>query len=297
MTEFIEALKRLWKASRGHGLARFHTGRVFSRFATLQILTRWSNKPVCVPFVGDTRIFAGAGETGANGNYYFGLHEFEDMAFLLHYLRPADLFIDVGANVGSYTVLASGVVGARTVAFEPVPQTLARFRANCSVNKITSIVDVRAVCIGATNGTTVFSTDANTTNSIVSDSSSRARILVPLRRLDSEIAEIPSAIKIDAESFDDDVLSGAESLLGGDHPLALLVETLGGGAFGQDQSQSESRLARLGLTRCRYDPWSRVLQQSSDQPIFNYLFIRDIEFARARVVSAPRFELNGFGAI
>ena len=46
-----------------------------------------------------------AGMTGATGNVYCGLHEFEDMALVLHALRPRDLFVDVGANVGSYTVL------------------------------------------------------------------------------------------------------------------------------------------------------------------------------------------------
>jgi FkbM family methyltransferase len=106
-----------------------------------------------VPFVDATRIFVGAGHTGANGNYYWGLHEFADMAFVLHYLRPDDLFVDVGANVGSYTLLASGAVGARTIAFEPVPQTLARLRANCDANGLGTRVDVRAVCVGASAGT------------------------------------------------------------------------------------------------------------------------------------------------
>jgi thymidylate synthase len=61
--------------------------------------------------------------TGATGNIYAGLHEFEDMAFLLHLLRSEDMFADVGSNIGSYTILASGVVGAKSVAFEPVPST------------------------------------------------------------------------------------------------------------------------------------------------------------------------------
>jgi hypothetical protein len=34
------------------------------------------------------------GLTGATGNIYCGLHEFEDMAFLLHFLRPRDLSAD-----------------------------------------------------------------------------------------------------------------------------------------------------------------------------------------------------------
>lgn len=51
--------------------------------------------------------------TGATGNIYVGLHEFEDMAFLLHVLRRTDLFVDVGANIGSYTILAGGAAGAK----------------------------------------------------------------------------------------------------------------------------------------------------------------------------------------
>jgi hypothetical protein len=55
-------------------------------------------------------MWATSGMTGATGNLYVGLHEFEEMAFLLHFLRPGDLFADVGANVGSYTILAAVAV-------------------------------------------------------------------------------------------------------------------------------------------------------------------------------------------
>lgn len=46
--------------------------------------------------------------TGATGNWYCGLQEYEDMSFVLHALRPGDLFVDVGANIGSYSILAAG---------------------------------------------------------------------------------------------------------------------------------------------------------------------------------------------
>lgn len=41
------------------------------------------------------------GVKGATGNFYCGLHEWPDMAFVLHLLRPEDTFADIGANVGS----------------------------------------------------------------------------------------------------------------------------------------------------------------------------------------------------
>ena len=62
--------------------------------------------------------------TGITGNIYAGLHEFADMAFVLHFLRGRRPVRRCGrANVGSYTILVSGVVGCRTIAFEPDPIT------------------------------------------------------------------------------------------------------------------------------------------------------------------------------
>ena len=49
------------------------------------------------------------GEHAMTGNLYCGLLEYEDMAFVLHSLKETDNFYDIGANVGSYTLLASGV--------------------------------------------------------------------------------------------------------------------------------------------------------------------------------------------
>jgi hypothetical protein len=67
-------------------------------------------EPVAMPYVNETRLLVKPGMAGATGNVYAGLHEYEDMAFVLHALRPSSRFVDVGANVGTYTVLAGGGV-------------------------------------------------------------------------------------------------------------------------------------------------------------------------------------------
>ena len=54
----------------------------------------------------------------------------------LHVLRKNDLFIDVGSNVGSFTILASKVVGANTIAFEPVHNARERFKKQIELNSI-----------------------------------------------------------------------------------------------------------------------------------------------------------------
>src|SRR5690606_34268091 len=105
--------------------------------------------------------------TGATGNIYFGLHEFSEMAFLLHLLRKGDWFADVGANVGSYSVLAAGVCGAHVVAFEPDPGAFADLSANIEVNALAGKVDARQLAVGAAAGEIAFSVGLDTMNHIL----------------------------------------------------------------------------------------------------------------------------------
>src|SRR5262249_33022330 len=72
--------------------------QILSRFACWQIGERLARGPVTVQFVNSAQLLASPGMTGATGNVYVGLHKFSDMSFVLHFLRPNDLFVDVGAN-------------------------------------------------------------------------------------------------------------------------------------------------------------------------------------------------------
>ena len=71
-------------------IIRFMKWQVGSRLVPGEVIYKWVN---------DSKIVARSGETGVTGNVYCGLHEFADMAFLLHVLRKDDLFVDIGANV------------------------------------------------------------------------------------------------------------------------------------------------------------------------------------------------------
>jgi len=69
-----------------------------------------------------TRLAARRGMTGVTGNVYAGLHEFADMAFVPPFF--CGLVISSRMSVlmsAAYTILSSGVVRCRTVAFETRP--------------------------------------------------------------------------------------------------------------------------------------------------------------------------------
>ncbi|TAF74508.1 MAG: hypothetical protein EAZ53_08995 [Bacteroidetes bacterium] len=102
-----------------HPLTKSNPVKHFLKFVLWQLFCKVFDATIIYKFTDRAELLVKKGMTGATGNLYFGLHEFEDMAFLLHFLRSEDVFFDIGANVGSYTVLASAQIGAYTFCFEP----------------------------------------------------------------------------------------------------------------------------------------------------------------------------------
>src|SRR6478736_3899938 len=136
----------------GHPLNENQKASAVLRFLSWQLRSRISSKPYLHSFIGDTKLIVKKGMTGATGNIYNGLHEFHDMAFLLHYLREDDLFVDVGANTGVYTVLASGHIKSKTIAVEPIPSTFHHMLNNINVNRINDKVDALNIGLGGADG-------------------------------------------------------------------------------------------------------------------------------------------------
>jgi FkbM family methyltransferase len=67
--------------------------------------------------------------------YAYGTYDTEELEFLESYYQPGDSFIDIGANLGFYSLyLAEKFHDLRVLAFEPDPYNIAKFRKNISLN-------------------------------------------------------------------------------------------------------------------------------------------------------------------
>jgi len=119
-----------------HPIGKRNKWKTFTRFVKWQINSRINPYPIVYPFTDKSVLVIERGMTGATGNFYCGLQEFDDMAFLIHVLKENDLVGDIGANIGSYTVLSSAHCGARTIFFEPVPISYKRLMRNVQANAI-----------------------------------------------------------------------------------------------------------------------------------------------------------------
>lgn len=270
-------------------------GAALSRFLRWQIAARLLPVPHFMPFVGDTVLVTERGMTGATGNWYCGLHEEADMGFVLHVLRPDDLFVDIGANVGSYTVLASGGAGARTVAFEPVPSTHAKLARNVAVNDLGDRVKAHNLGLGARDEVLRFTAGRDTANHVVTGGSDAPTVEVRVRRLDDVLeGEVPQVIKLDVEGWEAQVLQGMPATLADPALAAIITETNDSAARydGSGNDQVSGIMQAHGFSAHSYDPLSRKLLPGGTNR--NTIFVRDKDFLQARIEGAPRFQLvNG----
>jgi FkbM family methyltransferase len=287
-----------------HPLSRGRMLQNLGRFAAWQIGARLVPGPVLAEFVGGARLFAVPGLTGATGNIYVGLHEFEDMAFVLHALRPNDLFADVGANIGSFTVLASAVVGARSVCFEPASQAFEWLLSNIRINRIENLVVARREAVGAASGRIDFTQTLDSVNHVVPIDASGKRCSpnetanVAMITLDAALeGDCPRVIKIDVEGFETDVIRGAANILRNPELLAVIMELNGSGArYGHDETALRSQMHSIGFREHSYAPFERALRPlniESDPAPGNFIFVRDAEKVRQRLEAAPSVNVWG----
>ena len=210
-------MKELYRFVRSHALGGRAPLRAFANILFWQIRARMSRTAVRCRWIDGSILMVRRGMTGATGNLYVGLHEFADMGFALHFLRAGDLFVDVGANVGSYTVLASRLCGARSIAFEPDPGTCQNLADNIRANNIQSLVSAHESAVGADIGQISFSMDKDTVNHII-EAGDRADSVrsVAITTLDAALAGLhPALIKIDVEGHEPAVVHGAQEILAG----------------------------------------------------------------------------------
>jgi FkbM family methyltransferase len=248
-----------------------------------------------MPFVGSTLLLVEPGLTGATGNVYVGLHEFEDMSFVLHCLREGDLFLDVGANVGTYTLLASGVRGADTIALEPLPRTHARLLANVRLNGLEERVRALQMGAGSEPGTLRFTRSLDTMNHVAVAGGSDT-VEVPVTTLDAAVgSRTPALIKIDVEGFETKVFAGASSLLVRPELRAIIVELNGSGAkFGFDEAALQRVIEDAGFRPYVYAPFERsVVPRPSRYLSGNTLYLRDLAWVEERVRTAPQVRVLG----
>src|ERR1700732_4548206 len=171
--------------------------------------------PVDVQYQGAAFRFyhqASATERGALFNPDYNV---EELDFLRAHTPVGGVFVDVGANVGTYAMVLARHVGAsgRVIAIEPHPITHTRLAFNRAASGFTWVALVAAAA-GPADGELMIETDGDNLGAshIASSKPSGNAIAVPSLRLqrilgDAGVSRV-DALKIDVEGFEDRVLTG-----------------------------------------------------------------------------------------
>lgn len=260
-------------------------GRIFgnlARFFVWQAVSRVWPHPLRFELVQGARMFAVRGLHGATGNLYLGLHESEEMGFVLHALRDGDVFCDVGANVGSYTVLAMSR-GATVHAFEPGLRAIDWLRRNIELNAANGRAHAHQIALSDYSGAAAFISTRDTENRLADEGDTT----VPVTTMDKATeGERPALIKIDVEDGGQGVLAGACETLRNPDLLAVVGELTGNAAV--------ALLAQHGFAPYSYDLVARTLSPLPDvSHRGNAIFIRDFHRVSERVKTAPPFSIRG----
>jgi FkbM family methyltransferase len=156
----------------------------------------------------------------------YGEFERHEIALLCALIEPGDHVLDIGANIGLYSLFLSRAVGPTgwVGAVEPDPDNLALLRSNLEANRCTNVI-VLPYAFGAESGCVdLFQVEHNRGQLSLADVHSTGRsIRVQMRRGEDALAELPlrpRAAKIDVEGAEPLVLSG----LGTYKPRILLFE-------------------------------------------------------------------------
>lgn len=138
----------------------------------------------------------------------------QEQQFFKRYLRPNDVVVDVGANIGFFSLIFSVLVGkyGKVYAIEAHPRIYKYLQGNIALNRAENVHTFN-VALGNRSGVVSFSNDkSDDRNFITTDGSG---ITAPIRKLDElEIEnESISLLKIDVEGYEKFVIEGGENLL------------------------------------------------------------------------------------
>jgi len=163
--------------------------------------------------------------------YLTGCYEPPTARVIAALLNPADTFIDVGANSGFFTLLASHCVGpnGRVLAFEPVPSMRSRLQGNLSLNAAENVV-IHDIALSNEAGEHLFHEGPpghkglSSLRSLTNEATSFSVKTMPLDDLlDDEFAV--NLIKIDVEGAEQLVVNGMQQLLARQKPHIVIEVT------------------------------------------------------------------------
>lgn len=170
-----------------------------------------------------------------SGSIYGGYFEVGEQNFVRRFLKPDDIFVDVGSNIGLFSLIAADKVGAngKVVAFEPTQEVFMRLRENVDMNSFNNVelnemalsdkeevLTIKVAC----EGFDAWSSFGTPNLEVKYDFQKVQATTIDEFVKENESMRKARLIKIDVEGWEMRVLDGGEKFLRGDSSPHLLIE-------------------------------------------------------------------------
>lgn len=228
-----------------------------------------------------------------------GDFEIDERIFLNAFLRPGDTFVDIGANLGLFSLIAAHLVGpaGRVHAFEPSAKTFERLRGNVELNRFQNVTlhDLalsdsagRREMVMAVDGMDAWNSLAQpymagnyTTETITTETWDN---FAEAHRLDTGV----TLMKIDVEGWEAPVLAGARRMLSKPDAPVLQVEFTDDAAKAAGHSCADvyRLLEEYGYKLYRFEPAARQLIHDplrAEYPYMNLFAVKDLAAVTQRL--------------
>jgi FkbM family methyltransferase len=168
------------------------------------------------------------------GRHIFLHGEYEDYVTRVFYklLQPGDVVLDVGANIGYFTLLSASIVGksGRVISFEASPQIFTYLSSNLSLNESENVESFCAA-VGDKNGQVEFFEADDSHLGLSSlrhlDNNNSKRIMIDMIELNCFAENFPKVqlVKVDVEGGEMRVFQGMQKILERDNPFLVFEVT------------------------------------------------------------------------
>jgi FkbM family methyltransferase len=143
------------------------------------------------------------------------MYDYNNMKLITLLLDKGGVFFDIGANIGSYTLIASEQSSALVYSFEPHPSTFQQLKNNVDLNK-RSNVKLFNIAIGAEDGNIYLTDNPGSSTNHIEANPNENTIEIVCRRMDNFCITNkiePDYVKMDVEGFEFDVIKSFGDML------------------------------------------------------------------------------------
>ncbi|HMF72749.1 MAG TPA: FkbM family methyltransferase [Flavitalea sp.] len=215
--------------------------------------------------------------------YFLGEYEEKEIRFLISVLEPGDVFIDLGANIGLFSLVASSIItdAGKVYAFEPYSENFVRLKHHLQLNQCTNVIAEQSA-VSDRAGTIDLKGDRSSSNKgMISQYNKTFTVseTVPCLALDKyysdKIKTSVKCIKLDIEGGELNAIRGMAGILRIDKPILLIEvndEILK--MAGSSAVDLERELSLFNYSKYYLDKGGRLISSKMDDDhSFNCVFV------------------------